>query len=74
MMQFCLPLKDDVKRPVARIDSFYGIDALLDTGAVYPVWVQDEEILADIGGEVVLEQVEFGGYGGTKKGSHDSPF
>ena len=69
MRQFSLPLQEDTNRPVARIDTFYGYTAMLDTGAVYPVWVRSEEILKGLGAELVKERVTFGGFGGTSSGN-----
>lgn len=68
MIQFTLPLMEDVQRPVARLDSFHGFNAMLDTGSVFPIWVEDENILVDLGGEVVKNRIEFSGFGGTSVG------
>ena len=68
MRQFMLPLIEDMQRPVARLDSFHGYNALLDTGSVFPIWVEDEDILVDLGGELVKEHIEFSGFGGRSIG------
>ena len=69
MRQFSLPLQEDTNRPVARIDSFHGYTAMLDTGAIYPVWVRSEEILRELGAELVKKSVTFGGFGGISSGN-----
>ena len=38
MKQITLPLMtDDDPRPIVRIENFFGVKAMLDTGAVLPV-------------------------------------
>ena len=44
MKQFTLRLQVKAQRPVIKLVDFYGFDALLDTGALFPVWVEDESI------------------------------
>ena len=44
MKQFTLDIKKKIQRPVVHLDTFYGYDAMLDTGALFPVWVSEEEI------------------------------
>ena len=68
MKQFTLKLQKRTQRPVAKLDTFYGIDAMLDTGAVFPVWVRDESLLTDLGGRLVLNHAKFGGFGGLSVG------
>lgn len=68
MKQLSLKLQKKAQRPVVKLVDFYGIDAMLDSGALFPVWVEDEELLLDMGGKVVLDEVEFGGFGGSAKG------
>lgn len=41
---------------------------MLDTGALFPVWVDEEDVLIDMGAECINEAVEFGGFGGKAKG------
>lgn len=50
------------------LEDFYGIDAMIDSGALFPIWVEDEELLVEMGGTMVLEEAEFGGFGGSAKG------
>ena len=50
MKQFILPLIKGAQRPTAILPNFHHLIAMLDTGAVLPVWVEDEELLKNIGG------------------------
>ncbi len=42
MRQFTLPLKKNTQRPVVVLNEFYDLEVMLDTGALFPVWVEDE--------------------------------
>ena len=43
MKQITLPLEiSRDSRPIVRLENFFGIKALLDTGATIPVWVDEE--------------------------------
>ena len=45
------------------------MSAMLDTGSIFPVWVQDEKILVDyMQAELINDSVSFGGFGGEAKG------
>ena len=68
MKQFTLPLQHRTQRPVAHLDSFYGYDALIDTGALFPIWVAEEATLQELGGELLSAKVQFGGFGGMTSG------
>ncbi len=68
MKQFTLKLQKRTQRPIAKLDTFYGIDAMLDTGAVFPIWLGDESLLAYLGGKLILDHAEFGGFGGSSIG------
>ncbi len=57
MKQFTLSLKKNTQRPVAIPNDFYDLEVMLDTGALFPVWVEDEGILQELGGEVIAEKV-----------------
>ena len=41
MRQFTLELYDNVQRPVVYLPDWHKFDAMLDTGALFPVWVDD---------------------------------
>ena len=49
------------------MNEFYGHEVMFDTGALFPVWVEDEKLLKELGGEVVAKNVEFAGFGGKKR-------
>lgn len=68
MKQFSLKLLNITQRPVAHLKDFYGFDAMLDTGALFPVWVEDEDILKDLSATLIKNKVEFGGFGGNAFG------
>jgi len=54
MKQFTLPLIEDNSRPIIKIENFFNIYAMLDTGAVIPVWIKNENFLEvkDSGGKL----------------------
>ena len=62
MKQFTLPLQKKTQRPGAHLESFYGFDAMIDTGALFPVWVTEEGILEELGGVILNTGVSFGGF------------
>ncbi|MCR5323396.1 MAG: hypothetical protein K6E85_09025 [Lachnospiraceae bacterium] len=56
-------------RPILKLDHiFKGCTALLDTGAVFPVWTKNKKLLEAIGGKSTGKQVTFGGFGGNANG------
>ena len=69
MQQMTLDLKPFDSRPIVKLENFFGIDALLDTGAFIPVWIREEKILQAIGGVKVRENAMFGGFGGKTTGN-----
>ncbi len=69
MRQFSLPLMNNAQRPIARLESFFRLRAMLDTGAVLPVWTEDEDLLRRIGGIPVATNQPFGGFGGMTTGT-----
>ncbi len=50
MEQFSLELNDEMQRPVVYLENWHGLNALLDTGAIFPIWTVDEGILIELGG------------------------
>lgn len=68
MKQFTLSLDENLQRPVMRLSDWYGFDAMLDTGALFPVWIDTEELLKATGASLVMEEAEFGGIGGRAVG------
>ena len=69
MKQITLVLSTDYQRPVAKLADFHGIEALIDTGAVYPIWTKDERRLEKLGAVRRKESVPFGGLGGMTEGA-----
>ncbi len=69
MRQFTLPLMKNAQRPTARLEGFFGLRAMLDTGAVLPVWVEDETKLNELGGIPIAKDQPFGGFGGMTTGT-----
>lgn len=68
MKQITLPLIEDMQRPVTYLSDWHRFYALLDTGALFPVWVADETALKKLDAELLIEHVEFGGFGGKAHG------
>lgn len=68
MKQFTMELYENIQRPVVYLSDWHNLDAMLDTGALFPVWVDEEDALMDLGAKCVDESVEFGGFGGAAYG------
>jgi hypothetical protein len=68
MRQMTLELDQTYQRPVVTLDNFFGLDAMIDTGAVYPVWMNGEESLCKLGAVKKRNSVPFGGLGGMTNG------
>ena len=51
------------------LSSWHGLNALLDTGALFPVWTAPETILPGLGGVLLQKNVMFGGFGGKTQGN-----
>jgi len=69
MRQFTLQLRKNTQRPTVRLTSYANINAMLDTGSLFPVWVEDEEVLKSIGGVPIAYNQPFGGFGGMTTGT-----
>ena len=69
MKQITLPLTKKSQRPVVILEEFFHLNAMLDTGAVLPVWVKNEDFLVKIGGIPVAYNQPFGGFGGMTTGT-----
>lgn len=53
-MEIIYNLEENVNRPILKLDEiFSGCTALVDTGAVFPVWTKDEKLLEQLGGKLV---------------------
>ena len=51
-MQLTLQLDATSRRPVVKLDWFNGCRALLDTGALFPVWTSDGKLLQQLGAKL----------------------
>lgn len=69
MIQMTMELDSTYQRPVVKLDKFHSLDAMIDTGAIYPVWMNGEERLRRLGTTKVKDEIEFGGLGGMTKGA-----
>lgn len=69
MKQFTLNLVKQMQRPIVVLKNWHGILALLDTGAVFPVWTKNESILTELGGTYQKGDIWFSGFGGATKGN-----
>ena len=45
MKQITMNLDENHLRPITELSAFYEISALIDTGADFPVWIGDKEVL-----------------------------
>lgn len=68
MRQFTLSLYEKFDRPIALLDNWHRVNAMIDSGARFPVWVAEEELLLDLGAKLKMENVYFGGFGGSTQG------
>ncbi len=68
-MEIIYRLEDKTNRPIIKLDKvFPGCTALLDTGAIIPVWTKDVKLLQKLGAHLEKQNVEFSGFGGKTKG------
>ena len=49
-MQITFPLNNAAQKPTLALGNFDGCTALIDTGAMLPMWIKDKESLEAIGG------------------------
>ena len=68
MKKFTLDLNEDDQRPIVILRRIIPLEAMLDTGAILPVWVSSPKLLKAIGGLFDRANVPFGGFGGITKG------
>lgn len=45
MRQFTISLDKETQRPITFLKNWYGLDAMIDTGALFPIWVGDEDVM-----------------------------
>lgn len=69
MDHFTLNLNKNFQRPIIYLSNWHGLNALLDTGALFPVWTASESILQNLGGILLQKDVIFGGFGGNAHGN-----
>lgn len=70
MRQFTLNLDREMQRPIVSLSNLQGLTALLDTGAYFPIWTDEEDILSSLlGAKLIKKDVPFGGFGGQTKGN-----
>lgn len=64
-----LELIENYQRPVVKLADFFGLEAMIDTGAMFPIWMKGEESLRRLGSTKKKDSVEIGGLGGMTKGA-----
>lgn len=69
MKQFTMILNEKFQRPIIYLNNWHGLNALLDTGALFPIWTAPEEALISIGATKIKENVKFSGFGGETNGN-----
>ena len=69
MNTFSLALDEVYQKPLVDLADWHNIDALLDTGALFPVWTAKEELLPKLGARFIKADVPFSGFGGETKGN-----
>lgn len=53
-MNVRLDLEEYTNRPIIKLDNIFpGCNALLDTGALFPLWTKDVELLKSLGATFV---------------------
>lgn len=69
MRQFTLGLNKANQKPIIELKTWYNFDALLDTGALFPVWTAAEDLITHVGGTLIKKGILFGGFGGQTTGN-----
>lgn len=67
-MQITVNLDAESERPIIMLDWFMGCRAMIDTGAVFPVWPAPVFQLLRLGGRLEKRDITFSGFGGQTKG------
>ena len=69
-MQITLQLDDKARRPIVNLNWFNGCRALIDTGALFPIWNKNEDVLVKkLGAVLIKKNITFGGFGGETQGN-----
>lgn len=69
MVDMIINLDKMARRPIAQIDWFDGCLAMIDTGAIIPIWTLTDNDLIEIGATLERKNVSFGGFGGEAVGN-----
>lgn len=64
-----MDLNKDFQRPIIYLSNWHGLNAMLDTGALFPIWTAPEKVLQNLGGILLKNNVQFGGFGGRAYGN-----
>lgn len=68
-MELIFDLAFETNRPIIKLDYiFAGCTALLDTGALIPVWTKEARLLEALGATLDRKNVSFSGFGGETTG------
>lgn len=68
-MNLTYNLEEYTNRPIIRLDTiFRGCTALLDTGALFPLWTKDTSLLVQPGAKLLKKNTAFSGLGGKTYG------
>ncbi|MBP3723048.1 MAG: hypothetical protein J6I62_07340 [Selenomonadaceae bacterium] len=68
MQNVVFDILKNANRPIVILPTFHNTRALIDTGAVFPIWCGKEKTLKGYGAEKILDSVPFGGFGGMTTG------
>ena len=64
-----LPLNNKIRRPVLILDKWFpSCRAMIDTGAICPVWTAPIFQLLKLGAKLKERNISFGGFGGSATG------
>ena len=68
-MEMAFDLEVKTNRPIIKLDYlFIGCTALLDTGALIPIWTKEAKLLEALGAKLYEREHEFSGFGGKAIG------
>ena len=59
----------ETQRPVIYMPKWHKTNMMLDTGALFPVWTEEEELLKAYGGKLIKKNIPISGLGGKTVGS-----
>ena len=69
MVDILINLDKKARRPIAELDWFDGCLAMIDTGAIIPIWTSTDNDLIELGATLERKNVSFGGFGGEAVGN-----